>query len=156
MSFDKEHQVSGIENPIGNVEPPKSRKKLWIFGGLGCFGLILVVCVGGAVVIWLAFGKPTLDFMNENMVLIDNSEAAVEALGSPITRGAPTQEQDGSGSMTFSLPVSGPKAKGTLVFKGTYGAEGWTRDDIYLEVDGEKIDLSDAEDIFNLDINDGQ
>ena len=145
-----------MENPIGSVEPPKSKKKLWIFGGLGCFALILVVCVGGGALVWFTLGKPALDFMNENMALVDTSEVAEELLGSPITRGAPAQQQDGTGSVTFSVPVSGPKGSGTLVFKGTYGADGWTRDSINLNVDGIEHDLSGAEEIFNLDIDDGQ
>lgn len=156
MSFENEPKVGGMENPISGGEPPKSKKKFWILGGLGCFGLIVVVCVGGAALIWFTVGKPTLDFMNENMALISNSPAAEEALGANITLGAPTQQQDGNGSVTFRVPATGDKGSGTLVFKGTYGAEGWTRDEIYLEVDGEQIDLSDSEDIFNLDIDEGQ
>ena len=41
--------MDGLDNPVASMEQPKSGKKFWLFGGcgLGCLGLIGVVCIGG-------------------------------------------------------------------------------------------------------------
>ena len=80
-------------------------------------------------------------------------QEAEELLGSPMTTGTPTTQTQGQ-SMIVTTPVSGPKGQGTFVFKGTMVGTTWERDEIYLEVDGERIDL-DPDSIFNVEVSDG-
>ena len=42
MSFDPNQNA-----PLGHAPPKKSGALKWILGGLGCFGLISILCLGG-------------------------------------------------------------------------------------------------------------
>lgn len=155
MSTENQSPI-GLDNPIGNLDPPRSKKKFWIFGGLGCFGLLALVCVGGALFIYNAAVRPALEFQSENI----NSAVAMpeveQALGAPVTAGPPEQVQSEDQKFTFRVPLTGSQAEGTLVFGGTMeGINKWTRDFIYLEVNEQQIDL-DVDAMFDLDISEGE
>ena len=144
-------------NPISGMEPPKSKKKLWIFGGLGCLGLIGICCVGIVTVAMLYVYRPMQEFQNENVTMATSSPEVEAILGSPVTSGVVTQQSDGSGGIIFKAELTGPNGSGTLVFKGMPGeplGEPWTRDSIYLEAKGQQTDL-DPDAIFDIDIDDG-
>jgi hypothetical protein len=145
---------SGMDNPIAGLEPPRSRKKLWIFGGLGCLGMIGLCCVGIFALGYMV-GKPMLDFQEENVTLATMSPEVESALGAPITAGPVKPQPNGDGAMKFTAQLDGSKASGTLVFVGKPEGTEWSRQSIHLEVDGEKIDL-DPEAIFNFEVDDGQ
>ena len=147
---------SGMDNPIAGMEPPRSRKKLFIFGGLGCLGLIALVC-GGFIALGYFYGlKPMQDFQDENVTLATSMPEVKSALGVPITAGPVVPSQNGSPqSFTFSSNLDGSTASGTLVFVGNLQGTEWVRESIHLEVDGKEVDL-DPESIFDLDIDDGQ
>ena len=152
MSTDSKSQ-GGAENPIAGIEPPKSRKKLWIFGGLGCLGLIAVICLVGAWAIYYFGIKPMQDFQRNTVDEAIVMPQVEDALGTPIEVGAAaTPVQEGQ-QFVFRTPLTGPNGEATLVVKGTFDGS-WTKDETYLEMNGEQIDL-DTELLFNLDIDDG-
>ncbi|MFK7768788.1 MAG: hypothetical protein AB8B55_16320 [Mariniblastus sp.] len=150
MSIDNGGSQFGMDNPIGNVEKPKSKGKFWLFGGCGCLTLIALVCIGGGAFSWFSFIKPNMDFMVENTTFVTSSEKAKEILGDPITMdmSAQSQEQNGQ-SLTYKIPVSGPKASGTYVLKVAFNPSTWVmeREEIYLEVDGVQTSL-DPDEMF--------
>jgi hypothetical protein len=152
MSVDKEPQMDEMDKSARDAGPKKSGSKRWLTIGL-VFGVIVLVGVIGTMY-WLKVGKPIQEFKTQNLNMIDESEIAAETLGTPITLGTVGEKRDGD-SITFRVPAKGAEASGTLVFTGTKGPEGWTRDEIYLEVDGEKVDLSAIDELFNLDISEG-
>lgn len=145
----------GTDNPIADISRPKSNKKLWIFGGLGCFGLIGLICIG-FIVAGIMAAKPTLDFMNENISYIESSSEVAEALGAPITvaPAQPTQDSNNPGALIFRGNVSGSQGAGTYVIEAKMNGVTPEREAIYLEVDGERIDL-DPDALYELDIDDG-
>lgn len=152
MSFEPGSPIA--DNPIAHLDPPKSGKKKFLIGGCGCLGVLALLCVGGSAFIWIQFGKPMMDFMNENTTFVASSEVAKEALGDPITVGPPTKTEPQGQSVTMEFPVSGSKGSGIMVLRGSLKDGKWVRDEIYLEVDGNRIELSpDSE--FQLDVNDG-
>ena len=153
MSMDNEGSDVGMQNPVAGISPPKSNKKLWIFGGLGCFGLIGLVCIGCAVSLFL-LSKPTLSFMNENKAIVESSEQVKEIVGSPVTIGAPKVDNSKAPKIIIRSSISGPKASGIYVLEGTIDGVTPVRDAIYLEIDGEKIDL-DPDAMFNFEVDDG-
>lgn len=143
----------GIDNPIGGISEPKSKKKLWIYGGLGCFGLIGLICIG-CVGIGYVLGKPSYEFINENTAFIQSSAEIQAELGSPITLTDLKPVPGGPGKIVYRAEVEGPNGSGTCVIEATMDGLTPVRDSIYLEVGDERIDLDpDAE--LNLNIDDG-
>ena len=145
MSIDNGGSQFGMDNPIGNVQQPKSKAKFWLFGGCGCLSMIALVCVGGGAFLWFQFGQPMVAFMNENVTLVETSPKAKEILGDPVTVdvSSPPQRSSSSGNFSFTYPISGPKAKGTYTFKGRMNPETFKFEgtENYIEVDGVKTDL---------------
>jgi len=155
MSMDNGGSDLGMENPVAGVSPPKSNKKLWIYGGLGCFGLIGLVCVGCVVMITFA-ARPQLQFMAENKAFIETSQEVKDVVGSPITVGdlGPPAATGAPGELEFRGSVSGPNGDATYVVIAKLEGLTPVRQEIYLEFDGEKIDL-DPDAMFNFEVNDG-
>lgn len=155
MSMDNGGSDVGMQNPVAGVSPPKSNKKLWIYGGLGCFGLIGLVCVGCSVFFFMA-ARPQIQFMAENKGFIETSPKVQNVLGSPVTVGdlSPPAQSSAPGELEYRGSVSGPNGDASYVV--TAKMEGLTpvRQEIYLEFDGEKIDL-DPDALFNLEVDDG-
>ncbi len=146
-----------MEMPLGSVEQPKSGGKKWLIGGCGCLTLLAIVCIGGGAFVWMQVGKPFYDFLNENVVFIQDSEVVQDSLGTPIETGAPqtsSSTENGVASIELRIPASGPKANGTVVLKGKYEEGVWVREDLYLEIEGERIEL-DPDAAFQLNIDDG-
>lgn len=156
MSIENEPKPGPIENSISNVDAPKSKKKFWIFGSLGCLFFVVLICGGGGYWVFSKMYRPMMTTISEHKVLIESSEVAVEALGEPITWEGFSQKQTGETSFEYRLPCSGPKASGTLVLDANFDlTNGFEAQSYRLEVDGEELDLSGAEDIFNVDIDEG-
>lgn len=145
-----------LDNPIANYDPPKSRRKLWFFGGLGCLFLLIVACIVG-VVVMVAMGlKPIRDFQTEAISFATATPQVEELLGTPITDGKTNRSTtEESGVLEFKTPLSGPNGTGTLVFKGRVEGTTWTREEIFFEFEGEEYDL-DEDELFNLDIDMGE
>lgn len=145
----------GMDSPIASASKPKSSKKFWIFGGLGCLGLIGLVCIGFLGMAYY-FGAPAMAFINENMALIEASPKVSEALGPPVTLGPPQTSQDPSKPtvIIFSGTASGSSGSGTYVIEALMESGTPERQAIYLEVGGQKIDL-DPDSLFELEVDDG-
>lgn len=144
-----------MKNPIAGVEPPKSRKKLWIFGGLGCFGVIGIGCIGIISLVMIYVYRPMQEFQNENVEMATSSMEVEAILGSPVTAGTTVPENAGAQKFIFRTPLTGPDGEGTLIFEAKLVGTEWIRESIYLEKDGETTDL-DPEAMFNITIDDGQ
>ena len=112
----------------------------------------MVVCGGGGYYFYATFMKPALDLTFENIQIAQESEKVKEMIGDPVTLGSPTSTQNGQ-QLEMSIPVSGPNGNGTVTFTATLNQEDftWTRDESYLEFNGEKIDI-DPDANTSLDI----
>lgn len=75
-------------------------------------------------------------------------ERVISALGTPISEGwlvsGKTNVTGGSGEADLSIPISGPKGKGTIYAVATKFAGEWTYSKLVVKIDstGETIDLS--------------
>ena len=145
----------GIDSPVGGISQPKSNKKLFIFGGLGCLGLIGLVCIG-FLAVGIIFGGPAIAFINENIVQIEASPEVADALGAPVKVGQPQTNRDPNNpnGMIFRGTVAGTERNGTYVIEATMESGKLVREAIYLEVEGQTIDL-DPEAMFDVEVDDG-
>lgn len=153
MSYDPNADVP----PMGHMEQPPTRKKWWLFGGCGCV-VLLLVCGGGGFGLFFWLGKPTIDFMNQNLALARSSEAIKEALGEPIELdeqpNVSNETVGGKPVLECSYRVKGSKASGTLVIRAIMNkVPVWDRESMVLKMeDGTEIDVDpDAE--LKLDID---
>jgi hypothetical protein len=117
--------------------------------GCGCLGLVLLVLAGVGVAAFFgakAFknNAPYLD----SIAVVESNAAALEALGSPISPGfipsGSISTENGQGSVDFTIPVSGPKGKGSIRVVGSKapGSSSWSYETWELQVaDGETIPL---------------
>jgi hypothetical protein len=104
--------------------PPTSRPNWWKrnwkwFVPLGCFGIavLFVVFVGSVVLIVFSAVKST-DVYKDALARAKAHPAVIEALGSPVTEGflvsGNTNVNGASGEANLSIPIAGPKGKGTI------------------------------------------
>ncbi len=111
--------------------------------GCGCGALILA----GLAVIALIFWGVTKAIKsnapyNDSITAVQSNPAAQEALGTPIDPGffpsGNVSINNGEGKVDFSIPVSGPKGKGTVRVVGTKpsGSTVWIYDTWQLEIEG--------------------
>src|SRR6266540_6917924 len=89
------------------------------FVPVGCFSIavLFVVFVGSVVLIVFSAVKST-DVYKDALARAKMHPAVIEALGSPITEGflvsGNTNVNGAAGEANLSIPVSGPKGKGTI------------------------------------------
>src|SRR3954471_6507362 len=115
----------------------------------GCCLTPLVL--GGAFVAFLVlvvFGALKQSDAYKTAVARAKSDSRVEAaLGTPITEGwwlsGNTNVNGASGDADLSIPISGPKGKGTIYAVATKSAGDWTYSKLQVKIDstGETIDL---------------
>jgi hypothetical protein len=107
--------------------------------------------LGGAVVAFLViviFGalKQT-DVYKMAVARAKADSRVIAALGTPIKEGwylsGNTNVNGGSGDADLSIPISGPKGKGTIYAVATKSAGEWTYSKLVVKIDstGETIDL---------------
>jgi hypothetical protein len=156
MSYDPK---AGLP-PMGHMEQKPSGRKWWLLGGCGCV-VLLLICGGGGVGLFFWLGKPTMDFMNQNLALARSSDAIKEALGEPIELDeAPDVSNEtvgGKAVLECRYRIKGSKAAGKLVIRAIMNkVPEWDRESMKLILDdGTEIDVNpDAE--FKLDINLGE
>ena len=165
MSFDPN---AGAPNPpMGNVEQPKSGKKWWMFGGIGCLVLGLVCCGGFGILGYFMYTpfQEMQAIMLESQEIARTSQLVEDAVGRPVAvADQPSQlmpqqyMEDGVPTQEIRFAVSGSKAKGDLVVKIAQPGGGLTfeRSGLYLELeDGTEINL-DGEPELDLDIDIGE
>lgn len=138
--------MSAIEQPAAGSSGSNALK----FIGCGCLALIVIgiLGVGGMSYAVISFIKNS-DPYRESMAAVEANPAAVEALGTPITPGfflsGSGSTTNGVGAADFSIPVSGPKGKGSIRIVGSKEANAthWTYETWELQLpDGRAIPLS--------------
>lgn len=117
--------------------------KVVAFIGCGCLALILAGVAVFALIFWgvgkaMKSGQPYVD----SIAAVESNAAATEALGTPIEPGfMPSGSfnfNNGTGTVDFSIPVSGPKGKGTIRVVGnkSSGSAPWEYSTWQLDVEG--------------------
>ena len=132
---------------------PTPRRNWWKrnwkwFVPLGCFSiaLLFVLFVGSVVVIVFSAVKST-DVYKDALARAKSHPAVIEALGSPVTEGflvsGNTNVNGASGEANLSIPVSGPKGKGTVYLAATKSLGRWNYSGLVLEIERthQRIDL---------------
>ena len=111
--------------------------------GCGCLSLIvLVVVVIGAIFFFVAKGLKSNAPYQDSIAAVTSSPDAIAALGEPIEPGfllsGNISTNNGEGTVNFSIPVSGPKGKGTIRVEGSKpaGSPAWIYTTWQLEVEG--------------------
>lgn len=138
--------MSAIEQPPAGKS---SGGKIAAIIGCGCLGLILIGVAVGGLIFWGA-GKALKSNApyTDSIAAVQSNPAAAAALGSPIKPGffpsGSININNGEGTVDFTIPVSGPEAKGSIRVVGAKpaGSETWIYETWQLEVeDGATIPL---------------
>lgn len=135
----------------GNTQPPRpgwwGRNWKW-FVPSGCLGMLLLVACFVFVIMGIVFGAmKSSDAYKTALAKAKADSRVVNALGSPITDGyfvsGSTNVSGTSGQADMTVPISGPKGKGTIYFVATKFAGQWTFSKLMVEVaaSGQRIDL---------------
>ena len=126
------------------TQSSSSSSRVWKILGCGCLALIVLGLLGGAG-IFVAFGKLMKGNApyQDSIATVQSNPAAIEALGEPIKPGffmsGSINLNNGDGTVDFTIPVSGPKGKGTVRVKGTKSsaAPAWQYELWQLEIPGQ-------------------
>jgi hypothetical protein len=108
--------------------------------------MLFVVFVGSIVLIVFSAVKST-DVYKDALTRAKAHPAVIEALGSPVTEGfllsGNTNVNGASGEANLSVPVSGPKGKGTIYVAATKSLGRWNYSGLVLEIERthQRIDL---------------
>jgi hypothetical protein len=108
----------------------------------GAFAAFLVLVIFGAL-------KQT-DIYQNAVARAKADPRVTAALGTPINEGwwlsGNTEVSGGSGEANLSIPISGPKGKGTIYAVATKSAGEWTFSKLTVKIDssGETIDLESS------------
>src|SRR5437764_1676282 len=124
-------------------------KRNWkLFVPLGCFSiaLLFVVFVVSVVVIVFSAVKST-DVYKDALARAKSHPAVIEALGSPVTEGflvsGNTNVNGASGEANLSIPITGPKGKGTIYVSAKKSLGQWNYSGLGFEIakTHQRIDL---------------
>jgi len=108
--------------------------------------MLFVVFVGSIVLIVFSAVKSS-DVYKDALARAKAHPAVIEALGSPVTEGlllsGNTNVNGASGEANLSIPVSGPKGKGTIYVAATKSLGRWNYSGLVLEIERthQRIDL---------------
>ena len=125
------------------------RTRLLIALGGGCLALlVLAVAVVGTIVLVIFGAMKQSDVYQTALARAKTDQRVTAALGTPINEGwwlsGNTEVSGGSGEANLSIPISGPKGKGTIYAVATKSAGQWTYSKLAVKIDstGETIDLN--------------
>lgn len=135
----------------GNTPPQRTgwwgRNWKW-FVPTGCLGMLLLVVGFAFFIITIVFGAlKSSDAYKGALAKAKADPRVVNALGSPIEDGmfiaGKTNVSGTSGHADMTVPISGPKGKGTIYFVASKFAGQWTFSKLMVEVanTGQRIDL---------------
>jgi hypothetical protein len=140
-----------VEETPSISSPPKgnwwTRNWKW-FVPLGCFSVAVLFVVFVASVMLIVFtAVKSTDVYKDAVARAKSHPAVLEALGSPVTEGflvsGNTNVDGASGEANLSIPVSGPKAKGTIYVAANKSLGRWNYSGLVLEIANthQRIDL---------------
>ncbi len=131
---------------MSETVPPKgnaSAGKIVGLVGCGCLGMALV---GAAVIGFIVWGAgkamKSAEPYRDSIAAIEGNAAAAEALGTPVKPGflpsGSFNVDNGVSTVDFSIPVSGPKGKGTIRVVASKASDSapWTYETWQLDVEG--------------------
>lgn len=133
--------------------PSRPRGNWWIrnwkwFVPTGCLTIALLFAVFVTSIVLLVFGAmKSTDVYKDALAKAKANSEVVEALGSPIRDGlfvsGSTNVNGATGESNLSIPISGPKGKGTIYVKAEKSLGRWNYSDLVVEIQatGERIDL---------------
>ena len=105
-----------------------------------------------ALIVFVVFGAmKSTDVYKTAVARARANPAVTAALGSPITEGmflsGSASTSGGSGTADMSIPVSGPKGKGTIYVTATKVGGEWDYSKLYVQVDQtkERIQLKESD-----------
>ena len=128
-------------------------KKLFLFGGLGCFTLFLL-CGGGGLYVYTAFIQPVQQLIESSALEAEISQVVLDELGPPvIVNRTNISQRNDKETLFYSLPVSGGEKSGRLVIEARYEGGEMNRTGLKLEVDGQEIDLLADDPLGDIDID---
>lgn len=137
------------------VNAPPERTHWWgrnwkWFVPTGCLGMLLLAAGFVFVIVSIVFGAmKSSDAYKTALAKVQADPRVVNTLGSPIRDGffvsGTTNVSGSSGHADLTVPISGPKGKGTIYFVATKFAGEWSFSKLIVEVGktGERIDLTE-------------
>lgn len=118
----------------------------------GCLSLVALFCAFIAVIVLVVFGAmKSTDVYKTAVGRAKANPAVTAALGKPISEGmflsGSANTSGGSGTADLSIPISGPKGKGTIYVTATKAGGDWDYSKLYVEVDKtkERIQLKESD-----------
>jgi hypothetical protein len=140
-----------VNQPLTQPATPRPNwwKRNWKwFVPLGCFTMVLVllIFVGSILVIVFSAMKST-DVYKDALARAKTDPAVIEALGSPIKDGflmsGNTNVNGAAGESNLSIPISGPKGKGTIYVSAQKSLGKWMYSGLVVELaqTHQRIDL---------------
>src|SRR6266404_8544911 len=149
FAFEVKSSVEQIPPPLSSPAKPNWWKRNWKWCvPLGCFSIavLFVVFVGSVMLIVFSAVKST-DVYKDALARAKVHPAVIEALGSPITEGflvsGNTNVNGASGEANLSIPISGPKGKGTIYVAASKSLGQWNYSGLVVEIakTHQRIDL---------------
>jgi hypothetical protein len=108
--------------------------------------MLFIVFVGSIVLVVFSAMKSS-DISKDALARAKTHPAVIEALGSPVTEGflvsGSTNVNGASGEANHSVPLSGPKGKGTIYVAATKSLGRWNYSGLVLEIERtrQRVDL---------------
>src|SRR4051812_48778430 len=113
--------------------------------------MIALAFAGVAAILFIVFGAiKSTDVYKTAVARAKGDKRVTEALGTPIHEAwylaGSTNVSGGSGAADLSIPIAGPKAKGTIYAVATKSSGQWEFSKLVVKIDhtAETIDLTDA------------
>ena len=134
---------------MASSSPGRRQGRTWqriVLGG--CLGAaVLAVVIAAAVYFTASQGVKRSEVYQEAVARLRAAPAAVRLLGEPVETGAFAKGRVGDardGTAQFTVPVSGPRASGTLHVQARRAAGGsaWTYEQLELAVDDNSLRVS--------------
>ncbi|MBA2431007.1 MAG: hypothetical protein H0V56_02690 [Chthoniobacterales bacterium] len=115
-----------------------SRNWKWVVP-TGCFSIIVLILIFVFAIVLFVFGMlKSTDVYKTAVASAKNNPEVIEALGSPIKEGmlvgGKTNIEGSSGEADLSIPISGPKGKGTIYVMAKKSAGRWNFETMEVEV----------------------
>jgi len=132
------------------VQPQRNwwtRNWKW-FVPTGCLTIIVLFAAFIASICLIVFGAmKSTDVYKDAVARAEANPAVIKALGSPIKEGmfvsGNTNVNGASGESNLSIPISGPKGKGTIYLAAKKSLGRWEYQNLVVEIQrsGERVDL---------------